>query len=237
MIGVALLEARLELGQSDEHPTGGPVRIATLERHRSMGHLAGQVDAQAQRALGHVADLTAFGFAADHTVHTVEVPPGDEVLGARHHPFFVHEGGEHEAPGERATPLQGVGGMQHGRDAGLHVGAAASVDAAVVHLGAEGVVAPTARVALGDDVGVSFEQKRRSRPIALDDGEHVRSAGCHFLDRRRPSERAHLLGDRLGDGRLAQAPIGVVDTRDPHQLARELDERALVDTGCHVGGS
>jgi hypothetical protein len=157
MVRVPFLEAGFQLGQGDEHETGGSVRIATLERHRAMGHLAAQVDAQSQRAFGHVTDLAAFGFTTDHSVDAVEMPVGDEVLGARHHPFFVDEGGEHDTAGERATPLQRVCGVQHGGHASLHVGAAASVDAAVVHLGTEGVEAPASGIALGDDVGVSFE--------------------------------------------------------------------------------
>ena len=41
------------------------VRVATCEGHGAMGHQAGEVDPQPQRALRHVADLTTLGLAAD----------------------------------------------------------------------------------------------------------------------------------------------------------------------------
>ena len=110
-----------------------------------MGHLAGEVEAQPQRALGDVADLAALGLAADHAVDAVRAAAGDEVLGAGHHALLVDEGGEHDAAGERAAPREGVGREQHRRDAALHVGRAAAVQPAVDDLGAERVDRPARR--------------------------------------------------------------------------------------------
>jgi hypothetical protein len=139
--------------------------------------------------------------------------------------------------GERAATLQGVGGEQHGGDARLHVGTAPAVDAPVVHLGPEGIEAPAAGVTFGDDVGVPFEQERRSGSIAFDDGEDVRPAGRDLLDRRCPPEGPHLIGHRLGHGRFAQAPRRIEHARDPHQRSGELHEGVVVEAGGHVGGS
>ena len=107
----------------------------------------------------------------------VRPPGGDEVPGAGHHPLLVDEGGQHDAAGERALVGHGPGREQRRHQAGLHVGAAPSVEAAVADLGPERVGGPRVGVALGDDVGVPLEHQRRAGAAALHDGVHVGAAG------------------------------------------------------------
>ena len=70
-------------------------------------------------------------------------PRATKSRGAGHHPLLVDEGGDDDAAGERPGTDDGVGGEQHRRHAGLHVGRAAPVDPAVAQLGAERVDAST----------------------------------------------------------------------------------------------
>ncbi len=196
----------------------GPVRVAALERHRPVGHLAGEVDAQPQGALGDGADLAALGLAADHGVDVVGAAAGDEVLGAEHQAFLVDEGGEHDAAGERTAAPERVGGEQHRGQAALHVGGAAAPQPAVHDVAAERLDGPA--VALGHDVGVPLEHQRRPRPAAaVDRGDHVGPARRHLVDLRLPAERAHLGGDEVGGRLLVEPACRVVHARDAHELS------------------
>ncbi len=231
VVAVGPLQVRLQLGERGDDRRRGAVRVAALERHRAVGHAPEQVDAQPDRALGDVADLAAFRLAADRAVDPLAAAAGHEVPGAEHHPLLVDQRGDDDPARERSGADDGVGGEQHRRNAGLHVGRAAAPDLAVAELGAERIDRPRRQVALGDHVGVALEHERAAGRVALDGGDHIGPAVGDGVEARLPPERPHLGLDELGRRRLAQAALRVEHARDAHELARELDERIGVDRG------
>ena len=234
MGAVALLQRALQLGERGDHGGGGAVGVATLERHGAVGHLAVEVDAQAQRTLGDVADLAALGLAADRSVDAVGVAAGDEVAHARHHPLLVDEGGDDEPAGERPGTHDGVGREQHRRQAGLHVGRAAPPDPPVAQLGAERVDGPVggspsvttsvwpSKSSVGPGPSPSIVAMTLGRPSA------TRSTCGAQPNARIRASTSSAAGASLEPARRVE------HAGDAHQLTRELDELLGVDPGHGV---
>ena len=161
---------------------------------------------------------------------------GAQMLGADHVAFLVDQRADDEAAAEtRATTLDGGGGDHRRGETTLHVGAAAAVDPAVDQVGAERRVAPLGGIALGDDVGVAFEEQRRAARLA-DPRQHVGPAGRDLVDLDLEALAAQPALHVGGDGGLGGGGIARADhAGDADQVTGELDELALVDTREHGG--
>ncbi len=199
-------------------------------RHRAVRHDPADVEPDPNRALGRRADLTGLRLAHDHAVDLGGERRTGEVLGTEHQPFLVDQRGDDDAAGERPGQLQGPGRVDHRRDAGLHVRAAAPVDPPVTQLRAVRVERPRPPVALGDDIGVALEHQRRTgATAAFDHGDDVGASGSDLDNLRVPAEATHRRGDELGRRRLRRPGRRLVDGPQPHKCAGQLDDSLLVD--------
>ena len=142
------------------HGILGLLRIGDVSLHAMHGQTSGERAAAAD--LDRVAHRALAGWLADDAVvdvYATGVQGFDDPLGAvNRRPFFV--AGDQE--GDRsAVPRVGthelLGGGDHGGEAALHVGGAATVQHTVADGGDEGVGSPLFKRPCGYDVGVSGE--------------------------------------------------------------------------------
>ena len=226
-------QAPLEPRDLGEQRAEGADRVHARLGHRAVRHPPADEDARPDDAALLEAQLVLLGLADDRGVELAAGRRRAEVLRAEHVALLVDQRADDELAAEGgAAPLDRRGGEHRGGEPALHVGRPASVDAPVHELGAEGRVRPLRRRALGDDVGVTLEQKALAAPLLAEPGDDVRPARRDLVDLEReaffPKEGLDAAGDRgLVGARLARPH----DARDPDELARQLDELVGIDAG------
>ena len=156
----------------------------------------------------------------------------DEVLRAGHRVFLVHEGRDHEPPGERHSgAAHGGRGHHRGGQPALHVGAAAPVELPVLDQPAPRRMAPGGGIALGHDVGVPLEAEGRvrARPRRATPMTFGRPGATSCTSTAKPSRRSQASTVRR-DGLLVRLGLpGPEDARDPDQRGGEVDDLTLGD--------
>ena len=170
----------------------GAVRVAALERHRPVGHLAGEVEAQPQGALGDVADLAALGLAADDARRRRPCGRG------RRGPWR-RASSPPRRRARRARCARGTGRAAAGRRwRRASPPARPSCRPSRGPYSRPSTISPpngstVQPVALGHDVGVALEHQRRTRAAAaVDDGDHVRPPGLRRRRAAAPSRTTRI---------------------------------------------
>ena len=207
--------------------------------HGAVGHLPLDGDVDPHDALLRDAQAVVLGLADDGRAHVLGPTAAHEVFHAQHEPFLVCQRAQEDVSLEaNARVDQGFDG-DHGRgQPSLHVARAATVDAPVHNLPAEGVIRPRVAVALGHHVRVPFEHEATAPFAPRQDGDDIGAAG------RGPLEvgfQAHFFATGLDPARglgFHMFPAGAGHRVKAHQFLRPADEKILIDVfqGTLFGG-
>ena len=162
------------------------------------------------------------------TIAASAVWGSDQRLGPGARVLLVGDGRHQQSPSREAPAARNrARRVNHGRDAALHVLAAAPVDAAVAHDGVE----RRGHSLDAHRVHVAADHQRPTRRAPLDGRDDVRSPGSdlgHLDVESGPRERRR---DALRDGGLAGAPGHErrVDGIDRDQVAQQLNDGVSTD--------
>src|SRR5262249_10939093 len=150
---------------------------------------------------------------------------------ADHVAFLVHQRANDERTLDPdATALDRGGGDHRRREPALHVGGAASPDAAVTDVRGKRRMSPRGGITVRDDIGVAFDEQRPTGSGLADPTEDVRTPRRDQLDLDAQAFLREPALDVLGDGGFGGTGIsGTDDARDADQVARERDQLGRVD--------
>ena len=134
--------------------------------HACVDGVSGDPDAESQRARLHRANVQPGGLGDDGGVGLETIDDGGERADSAaffaNHAFQEHIGRRTESQG-----LQNPHRIKAGRESGLHIAGAATVELAFLDLAAPGRARPQRFVARGHDVHVAVEDERAGRMFFL----------------------------------------------------------------------
>ena len=143
---MALLQRRAPARRGRRSPADGPVRVAPLERHRPVGHLAGEVEAQrAGRPWRRGRSRRPRARSRSPRRRRRCGPRATRSLAPSIIPSSSTSAASTMRPGNGPLRRERVGGEEHRRQPALHVGRAATPQPAVDDLAAERVDGPARR--------------------------------------------------------------------------------------------
>ena len=195
-----------------------------------MGHLAAHAEAGPDHAALDQTELVLLGLTDDGRIQLASHRGGDQMAGAEHAVFLVHERAHHELPaGLHARATKRRPRPPWRRPARLHVGGAAPVDAPVRELGAERRPAPRLRIA---SVTTSVWPSRRRLRVPFRFSPSVpmtlgRPGATVWISTAKPSRRSHASTWAGHSGLGGLGIVGPVHAGNPDEGAGEPHQLVL----------